>query len=61
MVHRWEQFYEKGKDEKDELFVPLEQTHWSGFILQGIFLTQRWNLSLLPCGRILYHCSTRLN
>ena len=27
------------------------------FLLQGIFLTQGWNLGLLPCGQILYHVS----
>ena len=26
-------------------------------LLQGIFLTQGWNLDLLLCGQILYHLS----
>ena len=26
-------------------------------LFQGIFLTQRWNWSLLPCRQILYHLS----
>ena len=29
------------------------------FLLQGIFLTQRWNLGLLHCRQILYHWATR--
>ena len=29
------------------------------FLLQGIFLTQGWNLGLLHCRRILYHWATR--
>ena len=27
--------------------------------LQGVFLTQGWNLRLLHCWQILYHCTTR--
>ena len=29
----------------------------SHFLLQGIFLTQEWNLDLLHCRQILYHLS----
>ena len=29
------------------------------FLLQGIFLTQGWNLGLLHCGQILYHLAIR--
>ena len=36
------------------------QEYWSGchFLLQGIFLTQGLNLSLLLCRQILYHWAT---
>ena len=33
------------------------QEYWSGFLLQGIFLTQELNQSLLHCRRILYQLS----
>ena len=37
------------------------QEYWSGchFLLQGIFLTQGLNPSLLHCRQILYHCTTK--
>ena len=35
------------------------QEYWGGshFLLQGIFLNQRWNIGLLHCRHILYHLS----